>query len=113
MALASTIQPVSKPVHEKPVMDATSASLLGMLILSAYAAQKSKKSFRKLKRQFLWTAFKLKAKSLFSKRARAINDRVIIYILVGLLALVLLFYYPIVALIVAITALILILAGVI
>ncbi|HEY0356639.1 MAG TPA: hypothetical protein VGC29_10565 [Flavisolibacter sp.] len=108
----STIQPVSKPASENTVSnDAAAASLLSMLLLSVYAVQKSKKSMRKMKRRFLWTAFKLKMKSLFSKKR--ISDRVLIYILLGVIALVLVFYYPLIALLVAVIALILILAGVI
>ncbi len=108
----STIQPVSKPVTENAVSnESAAASLLSMLLLSVYAVQKSKKSMRKMKRRFMWTAFKLKMKSLFSKKR--ISDRVLIYILLGVIALVLVFYYPLIALLVAVIALILILAGVI
>jgi hypothetical protein len=112
MAFASTIQPVSKPVAEKSVDNSTTASLLSMLVLSVYAAQKSKKSFRKLKRKFLWTAAKLKFKSFFSKKA-ATNDQVLIYILIGIVAIALIFVAPVAALVLALVALILILAGVI
>ena len=112
MALTSiSIQPVSKPVAEKPVDNGTTASLLSLLVLSVIAAQKSRKSFRKMKRRFLWTALKLKARSMFSKKR--VSDRVLIYILLGVIALVLVFYYPLAALLVALIALILILAGVI
>ncbi len=108
----TTIQPVSKPASENTVIgDATAASLLSMLVLSVYAAQKSKKSMRKLRRRFMWTAFKLKMKSLFAKKR--VSDRVLLYILLGVVALVLVFYYPLIALLVAVLALILILAGVI
>jgi hypothetical protein len=113
MALSSTtVQSVVKPTNEQPAdnnNNAAAASLLGMLVLSVYAAQKSKKNFRKLKRKFLWTAFKLKVKSLFSKRAT--DRQLLLYILLGILALVLVFYYPIAALIVAIVGLILYLTG--
>lgn len=109
---SSTIQPVVTPTNEQPAdnnNNAVAASLLGMLVLSVYAANKSKKEFRKLKRKFLWTAFKLKVKSMFSRRA---SDRqLLLYILLGILALVLVFYYPIAALIVAIVGLILYLTG--
>ena len=109
---SSTIQPVATPTNEQPAdnnNNAVAASLLGMLVLSVYAAKKSKKEFRKLKRKFLWTAFKLKVKSMFSRRA---SDRqLLLYILLGILALVLVFYYPIAALIVAIVGLILYLTG--
>jgi hypothetical protein len=108
----NTIQPVSQPASESTVgNDVAAASLLSMLLLSVYAAQKSKKSMRKLKRKFLWTAFKLKMKSAFSKKR--VSDRVLLYILLGVVALVLVFYYPLIALLVAVLALILILAGVI
>lgn len=108
----STIQPVSKPASDNAVgNNAAAASLLSMLLLSVYAVQKSKKTMRKMKRRFLWTAFKLKMKSLFSKKR--VSDRVLLYILLGIIALVLVFYYPLIALLVAVVALILILAGVI
>lgn len=108
MALSTiTQQTVNTPVNEKPANNDHSAALLSMLLLSVYAAQKSKKAMRKMQRRFLWTAFKLKLKSLFSNKR--VSDRVLIYILVGIVALVLVFYYPIIALIVAAIALILIL----
>ena len=66
---------------------------------------------RKMRRQLILSALKLKVKSLFSKKT--VSDRVLIYILLGIIALVLVFYYPLVALIVALVALILILAHVI
>jgi hypothetical protein len=112
MAFSSTtIQPVSQPTHDHSTNVGAAASLLSMLMLSLYAAQKSKKSLRKMKRRFLWTAFKLKAKSMLS--GKAVSDRVLIYILLGVVALVLVFYYPLIALLVAVIALILILTHVI
>ena len=109
--VSTSLQPVSKPVAEKPVDNTIAASLLSMLLLSVYAANKSKKSLRKLKRQFLWTSLKLKFKTMMSKK-RA-SDQVLLYILLGVVALVLVFYYPLAALILAVAALILILTGVI
>lgn len=105
----TTIQTVPTPASEQPVDQNGAASLLSMLVLSVYAAQKSNKNFRKLKRRFMWTAFKLKLKSLFSRKAS--NDNILIYILLGVVALVLVFYYPLIALLVAVIALILILTG--
>ncbi|MGN6401041.1 MAG: hypothetical protein ACTHMD_11345 [Flavisolibacter sp.] len=110
---STTVQPVVNTPQEQPAANnfnnAAAASLLSMLVLSVYAAKKSKKEFRKLKRKFLWTAFKLKIKSMFSRRP---SDRqLVLYILLGILALVLVFYYPIAALIVAIVGLILYLTG--
>jgi len=110
---STTVQPVVNTPQEQPTgnnfNNTAAASLLSMLVLSVYAAKKSKKEFRKLKRKFLWTAFKLKIKSMFSRRP---SDRqLVLYILLGILALVLVFYYPIAALIVAIVGLILYLTG--
>lgn len=112
MAFSTTaIQPVTPPPHEKPANSDVLSSLLGALMLSVYAAQKSKKAVRKMRRHMIWLALKLKVKSLFSKKT--VSDRVLIYILLGIIALVLVFYYPLVALVVALVALILILAHVI
>jgi hypothetical protein len=112
MAFSSTtIQPAAKSNPEHNLTNDPTASLLSALVLSVYAAQKSKKSFNKMKRQFLWTAFKLRLKSLFSKKR--VSDKVLIYILIGVVALILVFYAPLAALIIALVALILILAGVI
>ena len=109
--LSNSTQPVAKPTSEKPIDNtAAEASLLSMLVLSVYAARKSKKSFRRLKRKLVWSALKLKMKSLFSRK-RASDRQLILYILLGILVLVLVFYYPIVALIVAIIGLILYLTG--
>jgi hypothetical protein len=102
------IQPVKQPVQEKPANTDVLSPLLGALMLSVYAAHKSKKAMRKMRRHLVWTALKMKMKSLFSKRA--ISDRTLIYILLGVVALVLVFYYPIIALIVALVLLILLLA---
>src|SRR5215213_8439702 len=107
----SSIQPVSKPVTEKPADNLGTGALLSMLMLSLYAARKSSKAMRKMKRKLVWSALKLKFKSLLSKKR--VTDRILIYILLGVIALVLVFYYPLAALIVAAIALILILAGVI
>ncbi|HEX2609291.1 MAG TPA: hypothetical protein VHK91_18045 [Flavisolibacter sp.] len=108
---STTSQPVATPVSEKPAGNhADGASLLSMLVLSVYAAQKSKKNFRKLRRKFMWTAFKLKLKSFFKKPA-ASDRQIILYILLGAVALVLVFYYPLAALIIGVIALILILTG--
>lgn len=113
MAFTSTIsQPVSDPVQEQPGnLPIGEASLLTMLVLSVYAAKKSRKELRKLKRKFLWTAFKLKLKSLFSRKKAATNRQIILYILIAVLALVLIIVSPLAALIVAMLGLILILTG--
>lgn len=109
MAFSTTaIQPATQPVSEKPANSDVLSSLLGALMLSVYAAHKSKKAMRKMRRHLVWSALKLKLKSLFSKKT--ISDRTLLYILIGIVALVLVFYYPVIALIVALVLLILILA---
>jgi hypothetical protein len=110
---ATIIQPVSQPSSSSQPLVATDATLLSMLVLSVYAASKSKKEFRKLKRRFLWTAFKLRIQSVFAPKKAATERRVILYVLIGILALILIFYAPIAALIVALIGLILYLSGVI
>jgi hypothetical protein len=109
MAFSTTVvQPVNQPVSEKPANNDALSSLLAALMLSVYAAHKSKKAMRKMRRQLVWSALKMKMKSLFSKKA--ISDRTLLYILLGVVALVLVFYYPVIALIVALVLLILLLA---
>lgn len=112
MAFSTTaLQPATKPVSEKPANSDVLSSLLGALMLSVFAVHQGKKAMRKMKRRLVWSALKLKLKSLLSKKT--ISDRVLIYILLGIIALVLVFYYPLIALLVALIALILILAQVI
>jgi len=107
----TTLQPATQPVSEKPANSDVLSSLLGALMLSVYAAHKSKKAMRKMRRQLVWSAFKMKMKSLFSKKA--VSNQTLIYILIGVVALILVFWAPILALVIALVALILILAGVI
>jgi len=110
MAFSTTaIQPATAPVTEKPANSDILSSLLGALMLSVYAANKSKKAMRKMRRRLVWTALKMKLKSMFS--GKAISDRTLLYILLGIVALVLVFYYPVIALIVALVLLVLILAN--
>lgn len=111
MAFSTTIsQSPVKPSVEKPVDNGT-AALFSMLLLSLYAGKMTKKAYRKMKRQLLWTAFKLKVKSLFSKKKALTDRQLILYIAIGVVALILVFYAPIAALILALVALILILTG--
>lgn len=114
MAFSSTIQPLQTPAEPTSVnhSGAGAASLLGMLMLSMYAAQKSKKAMRKMKRRFMWTALKLKLKSLFSKTKKAASDRTLLYILIGVLVLALLLIDVVVGLIVLLLVLVLYLLGV-
>jgi hypothetical protein len=108
---SSTVQPASNPVAEKPVNNAAGAALLTTLLLSVYAAQKSKKAMRKMKRRFVWTAFKLKLKSLFSKN-REVSDRTLLLILLAVIVLALLLINVVVGLIVLLFILLLYLLGV-
>ena len=112
MAFSTTaLQPASKPVAEKNTDNGTvAASLLGMLLLTAYAANKSKKALRKMKRKLLWNAFKLKVKSLFGKKD--VSDRTLLLILLGVVLIALLLIEPVAALIVLLVFLILYLLGV-
>ena len=116
MAFSTTIQHVEKPVtpvSKTPNNDLADA-LFGMVMLSVYGAQMSKKTLRKMKRQFFWTSLKLKFKSFFQpKEKRQVSDRTLIYILLGVALIALIVLAPVAALILAILALILILAGVI
>ena len=60
MAFSTTVQHVEKPVAPKttPSNDISDA-LFSMVILSVYGAQMSKKTLRKMKRQFFWQTAKL------------------------------------------------------
>ena len=112
MAFSTTVvHPQSQPITEKPANNDALSSLLGAVMLSVYAAHKSKKAMRKMRRELIWTAFKMKFKSMFS--GEAVSNQTLIYILIGVVALILVFWAPILALIIALVALILILAGVI
>lgn len=111
MALITTKASVVPANHEKPASNTTAeATLLSMLILTVYAGSQSKKAMRRLRRKFLWTAFKLRLRSLFSPR-RSRQDRMLLYILLGILFIVLLIVAPVAALILAIVGLILYLTG--
>jgi hypothetical protein len=113
MAFSTTIQQVEKPVSPNTTTPSNDIgdALFSMVILSVYGAQMSKKTLRKMKRQFFWQSAKLKAKSLFSKNA--VSDRTLIYILLGVALIALIVLAPVAALVLAVLALVLILAGVI
>lgn len=113
MAFSTTVQPVEKTTvpANQPSTDVSDA-LLSMVLLSMYGAQMSKKTVRKLKRNFFWTSAKLKAKSFFTPKAAAVSDRTLIYIILGVALLALLLINPVLVLGLAVVVLILILAGV-
>jgi cobalamin synthase len=82
------------------------AALLAALLLSFYAGQKTKKELNKLKRRAIVELFKhrmkagfARAKSLFSKKAAPVDNRTLLYILIGLAVLILIFIEPVIALI--------------
>ncbi|MDB5196469.1 MAG: hypothetical protein JWP88_840 [Flaviaesturariibacter sp.] len=96
--LATTVQqPVNTPAA--PQNNPASGSLLAALVLSVYAAQKSTKQLRRLKRKAAFMMLKLKLKqsfeNLFSqKRDLNISTTTLLYILLGLLVLILLLTLP-------------------
>lgn len=107
----TTVQPQSQHIPApKPHSTDSVASLLSAIMLTVYAGRQSRKQLRKLKRKAAWLLVKQKAGSLFSRKA-ASERQIIIYVLIGILALVLVFYYPIAALVLAIIGLILFLTG--
>jgi|SRR5205809_271721 hypothetical protein len=107
----STIKPATPQAPVSKTDNATiAASLLSMLLLGAYAAKQGKKSLRKMKRHLMWNAFKLKMKSLFSKKET--SDRTLLLILLGVICLALILIEPVVGLIVLLLILVLYLLGV-
>ena len=116
MALSTTIQLVEKPTEPKSTTPSNELSdiVLSMVLLSLYGAQMSKKTVRKLKRKYFWTSLKLKAKSFFAaQKKRELPERTLIYILVGVAVLAFIILEPWIALVLALVALVLILAGII
>ena len=108
MAFTSTLVPST--VENTPATASSSpntmAPLLATLLLTVYAAQTSKKTLRKLKRQAVLGLFKYRmqstfarVKSLFSKgqKIEGISNTTLLYILLGLLVLILIFVEPIIA----------------
>jgi len=74
------------------------------ILVAMYAAQKSKKQLRRLRRRLAFTYMKEivrtkvnKFKSRFSKKPAPASDRTLLYILLGLLVLILIFVEPVVA----------------
>ncbi len=84
----------------------SAAALLAALLLTFYAGQKTRKQLNKLKRRAVTELFKhrikagfTKVKSLFLKNVPAIDNRTLLYILIGLAVLILIFINPVIALI--------------
>ncbi|ANE49398.1 hypothetical protein [Flavisolibacter tropicus] len=102
MAFSASTVASSQPAPVQPAKttDHTGmASLLATLMLTMYAAQKSKKQMRKLKRKAAFTLLKLKMQSalspvtsMFSKQpAQSVSNRTLLYILLGVAFIILLF----------------------
>ena len=98
MALSSTtIQQPLETIPSGTTVDNTgAASMLTALVIGIYAAQKSKRELRKLKRKALFTFFKYRLQASLSrqfkpKAAPQISNRTLLYILLGIAVLILLF----------------------
>jgi len=100
MAFSTTVATNVEPAQPSFIeSNSGAASILAALMLTMYAAQKSKKQMRKLKRKAVVALMKYRLqmafnnfKSLFSKDAAAnISNRTLLYILLGLAILILLF----------------------
>jgi len=98
-ASSSVQQPHQNTAKPALSVNDTAAPLLAALVLSVYAAQKSKKQLRKLKRTAIASLLKFKInagisrfKSLFSKNPPAeLSTQTILYILLGIAVIILLF----------------------
>ncbi|MER3499242.1 MAG: hypothetical protein C4308_11730 [Chitinophagaceae bacterium] len=95
---------------------AQTAAALAAAAISIYAAKKSKKQMRKLKRKLMLSYAKQnfhvawqKFKNLFSKKKAPVSDRTLLYIILGAIVLALIFINPIVALAVLVVGLLIIL----
>jgi hypothetical protein len=119
MSLTSTtIKPVEKTQEPSNSISVdNTAPVLAALVLSVYAAQKSRKQLNKLKRQALVTLFKHRVQqslhnftSLFSKKTpQSVSNRTLLYILLGLAVLILLFVEPIAAIVLLLLGILLVL----
>jgi hypothetical protein len=119
MALTSTsIQQPAVPAKQPTTIGGEgAASILAALMLTVFAAQKSKKQLRKLKRQAVAQLLKYKVNaalsnflSIFTKKAPApISTRTLLYILLGIAVHVLVFIAPVAAIILLLLGILLIL----
>ena len=112
---SSTVQPQQETPSNPLSNAAEPASMVAALLLSVYAAQKSRKQLRKLRRKAVLTFLKLRIKqsisNLFSrKKIEGISTRTLLFILLALLVLILLLTLPpLVAIVVLIIGIILLL----
>ncbi|MGE5520293.1 MAG: hypothetical protein ACM3VS_10235 [Candidatus Dadabacteria bacterium] len=110
MAFSSTLHPVSKPENTNSLTNHYPEALMTLVLLSAFAAHQSKKALRKLKRKLVWDTIKMKITSFFRNPA-SISNRTLLYILLAVVLLAVVLINPLLALILAVLALILILLG--
>ncbi|HZH95896.1 MAG TPA: hypothetical protein VEY06_08430 [Flavisolibacter sp.] len=118
MALSSaSVQQTVLPANDASpkVNNTAAASMLAALMLGVLAAQGSKRAMRKFKKQAAITLLKYKVnatvakvRSLFSKNAPApIDNRTLLYIVLGIAVVVLLIVAPIAALVLVLIAILL------
>ncbi len=88
MALTTTIEPIITSAASN-IPDNDGASMLAAIVLTLYAGQVSRKALRRLKRQAMAAYVKDKVRSFFSPKA--VSDRTLLYILLGLAILILVF----------------------
>jgi hypothetical protein len=118
MAFSSTaVQPQSNSTDNFSNSNPpNSAAALMAILLAMYAAKKSKKQLRKLKRQLAFAYMKEavrtkvnKFKSLFSKKPAPTSEKTLLYIILGILVLILIFIEPVVAIAVLLVGILIIL----
>jgi hypothetical protein len=118
MALISTTLQPTENIANSPVTPEHKTgggeltSLLGAIMLSVYAGQKSRKQLRKLKRQMTFLLIKQKLKNMFSKPAD-MDRKTLTIVLLAVLIVALVLIEPVAAIVLAILGLVLILTGVI
>ena len=110
MALSSTAvhpQGNSIDIFSNSAPSNSAAAAIMAILMAMYAAQKSKKQLRKLRRRLAFTYMKEairnkanKFKSLFSRKPAPTSEKTLLYILLGLLVLILIFVEPVVAIVV-------------
>jgi hypothetical protein len=111
MALTSiSVQPQQQQEHSTASTATNSAVALMGMLLALYLTKKGTREFRKLKRKLTFALLKNKIRSLFARKAkREISTTTLLLILVGVLALALIFVEPIVGLAVLVLGVLIIL----
>jgi hypothetical protein len=111
MALNSiSVQPQQPQEHPTASTVTNSAAALMGMLLALYIAAKGTREFRKLKRKLGFTLLKNKIRSMLSRKGkRAISTTTLLLILIGVLALALIFVEPIVGLAVLVLGILIVL----